>query len=642
MTGRKIIRALVAGVLLLLLLFFLFRNYVLHTVLHNIADRLNRKYNLELATKEASFSGMLTVEMRDISITSEKGDTLMKLDSLSATPSIPSLLLLNVRIKTLVMKNGFIRLLCNDSTCNYSTLLKSQAKNKSTDTIHHEKQSMNYAAVFNRLFTKAFDLAPQNAEMRNLELSFNTDSSETHLRIPEFYSSVEKMEGILEDVRQNHSWKMSGTFNQESRMYDATIYPLNGSARLPVLKEFFNVTAGFDTVRIALNESDFSGNVFDMHGWLSAIDFYFFHKRISDDTVKIAHAKFSYDLSLTSNSISLDSTSIAFLNEINIHPFFKFTNGESNVYELDLKTDTTQATAFFNSLPPGVFDETRGIEADGKLRYSLHFKLDSKIPDSVEFDSRMSKIKFHLLKSGKENLFKMNGEFLHTVYEYDHPYRSFIVGDSNPDFTPLDQIAQNLKNAILTSEDGSFFFHNGFNEEAFRKSIAENYRQKKFVRGGSTISMQLVKNVFLSRHKTIARKAEEALIVWLIESNRLTSKERMFEVYLNIIELGPGIYGVGEASRFYFNKKPSELTLSESIFLASLLPHPKWFKYSFDMQGNLKPYLADYYRVVSNFLLKRNLITQEEYDRIIPNVELKGIAHEMVVPSDTIPTDEEE
>ena len=78
--------------------------------------------------------------------------------------------------------------------------------------------------------------------------------------------------------------------------------------------------------------------------------------------------------------------------------------------------------------------------------------------------------------------------------------------------------------------------------------------------------MQLVKNVFLSRKKTIARKAEEALIVWLIENNNLTSKERMFEVYLNIIELGPGIYGVGEASRFYFNKKPAELTLSESIF----------------------------------------------------------------------------
>src|SRR5690349_18768924 len=99
MTGRKIIRAFVAGVLLLMFVFLIFRNYVLHTVLDKIADRLNKKYNLELRTKEASFSGMITVEMKDISITSENGDTLLKLDSLSATPSIPSLLLLNVRIK---------------------------------------------------------------------------------------------------------------------------------------------------------------------------------------------------------------------------------------------------------------------------------------------------------------------------------------------------------------------------------------------------------------------------------------------------------------------------------------------------------------------------------------------------------------
>jgi len=450
------------------------------------------------------------------------------------------------------------------------------------------------------------------------------------------------MEGVMEDVKQGHSWKMSGTFDQESRMYDATIYPVNGSSRLPLLKELFDITVGFDTAHIALDESDYSGGTFEMSGRLSAKTFFLYHKRISDDTVKIERANFNYDLLLTKNSISLDSTSSAVLNKIHIHPFFKVTSGKNTLYEMDIHTDTTPSTDFFHSLPSGVFDETKDIEADGSLQYALHFKLDSSDPDSVEFDSRMRKINFHLRKSGSENLFKMNSEFMHTVYEYDHPYKSFLVGPSNPDFIPLDQAGQYLRNAILTSEDGSFFFHNGFNEEAFRKSIPENYRKKKFVRGGSTISMQLVKNVFMSRHKTVARKAEEALIVWLIESNRLTSKERMFEVYLNIIELGPGIYGIGEASHFYFDKKPSELTLSESIFLASLLPHPKWFKYSFDMQGNLKPYLADYYRVVSNFLLRKNLITQEEYDGIVPNVVLKGVAREMVVPSDTIPSGDDD
>src|SRR6185295_15378504 len=110
---------------------------------------------------------------------------------------------------------------------------------------------------------------------------------------------------------------------------------------------------------------------------------------------------------------------------------------------------------------------------------------------------------------------------------------------------------------------------------------AANYKAGKFVRGGSTISMQLVKNVFLTRNKTIARKIEEALIVWLIENNRLSSKERMYEVYLNLIEWGPNVYGIGEASRFYFYKSPADLSLAESIFLAMIVPRPKGFKYNF-------------------------------------------------------------
>jgi len=116
----------------------------------------------------------------------------------------------------------------------------------------------------------------------------------------------------------------------------------------------------------------------------------------------------------------------------------------------------------------------------------------------------------------------------------------------------------------------------------------------------------------------------------------------MFEVYLNIVELGPMIYGVKDASRFYFNKLPSELTLAESIFLASLLPRPKGFTYCFDSTGAFKPYLADYYRVVSDFMLKKNLITEGEYHALEPKIELKGPAKALVVPSDTIPADSTE
>ncbi|MEI6901330.1 MAG: biosynthetic peptidoglycan transglycosylase, partial [Bacteroidota bacterium] len=149
----------------------------------------------------------------------------------------------------------------------------------------------------------------------------------------------------------------------------------------------------------------------------------------------------------------------------------------------------------------------------------------------------------------------------------------------------------------------------------------------------------LVKNVYLSKNKTIGRKLEEALIVWLIENQNLSSKERMFEVYLNAIEWGPLIYGAQEASRFYFNKDLTRLTLAESIFLASIIPKPKWFKYSFNETGHLRDSQASYFRLLSEKMLSRELIGQHDFDQLIPDVELKGAAKFLLKRADTIPAD---
>ena len=127
-----------------------------------------------------------------------------------------------------------------------------------------------------------------------------------------------------------------------------------------------------------------------------------------------------------------------------------------------------------------------------------------------------------------------------------------------------------MQTAVLQSEDGGFFYHQGFLPDAIQEAMAYDLKKRRFARGGSTISMQLVKNVFLNRNKNIARKLEEALIVWLIETNRLTSKARMFEVYLNIAEWGPMVYGIREAADFYFSKRPSRLRWKNaSIWLPS-------------------------------------------------------------------------
>ena len=193
----------------------------------------------------------------------------------------------------------------------------------------------------------------------------------------------------------------------------------------------------------------------------------------------------------------------------------------------------------------------------------------------------------------------------------------------------------------MQSEDGAFFYHHGFLPDALREALIYDLKVRRFARGGSTISMQLVKNVFLNRNKNIARKLEEALIVWLIENGRLTSKERMYEVYLNIAEWGPLIYGAREAAEFYFNKRPSQLTAEESIFLASIVPKPKHFRSSFTATGQLKENQAGYYRLITRRLVKKGLLTEEEGEAILPVVELNGPAKKFFV-TDSIATSSDE
>jgi len=196
----------------------------------------------------------------------------------------------------------------------------------------------------------------------------------------------------------------------------------------------------------------------------------------------------------------------------------------------------------------------------------------------------------------------------------------------------------------MTSEDPSFYTHKGFVEESIRQSIITNFKAKSFKRGGSTISMQLVKNIYLNRQKNIARKIEEILIVWLIENQKLSTKSRMYEVYLNIIEWGRNVYGIGEAARYYFSKSPAELTLGESIYLAHIVPKPKSSLYSWQADGSLKPYLTGYYNLIGNLMARRGYTTNDSSNYGFYNVRLKESLRQQITPdliTDSLAEEEE-
>ncbi|MFY0579805.1 transglycosylase domain-containing protein [Cystobacter fuscus] len=148
--------------------------------------------------------------------------------------------------------------------------------------------------------------------------------------------------------------------------------------------------------------------------------------------------------------------------------------------------------------------------------------------------------------------------------------RELHIGPSNPRYVPYSELPRVLVRAVLRSEDAAFWVHRGFDFDSLSTLLLKPPDDK--VRGGSTLTQQLAKNLFLSREKTYARKVKEAYLTLGLESS--LSKERLLEVYFNIIEWGPGIYGIGEAARHYFGKDARELSIRESAFLATIIPNP--------------------------------------------------------------------
>ncbi|AXF15513.1 monofunctional biosynthetic peptidoglycan transglycosylase [Paraburkholderia caledonica] len=159
-------------------------------------------------------------------------------------------------------------------------------------------------------------------------------------------------------------------------------------------------------------------------------------------------------------------------------------------------------------------------------------------------------------------------------------------------WVPYDQISRNLKRAIIASEDANFVNNNGYETDAILQAWERNKAKGKIVRGGSTITQQLARNLFLSREKSYIRKAQELIITWMLET--LMDKERIFEIYLNSVEWANGVYGAEAAARYYYKTPASGLTAAQSARLAVMLQQPKYYD---EHRGSA--YLAQRSRVIA-------------------------------------------
>jgi monofunctional biosynthetic peptidoglycan transglycosylase len=170
---------------------------------------------------------------------------------------------------------------------------------------------------------------------------------------------------------------------------------------------------------------------------------------------------------------------------------------------------------------------------------------------------------------------------------------------------PLDKISPYLVQAVVVSEDDKFWSHEGLDFEAIKIALKKDIKNKTWRYGGSTITQQLAKNLFLSPSKNPIRKLREVILTWRLESS--LSKKRILELYLNVVEWGTGIFGAEAASQRYYGKPASDLSLREADHLAVVLPSPRRYN---PLSGS--DYIEDRAREVLDIMVKRGIVAPEE------------------------------
>lgn len=597
----------IAAVLALLFFggLFFFRDTLLQQVIAKAKAKFETEYRCTFSVKKANFNGIAEVELHDMVLVPKNADTLLSVQKIKTSYSLFELFTGDLQLKNLEMRNGFIQLVKNKNGRNFDAFLKRDKTEKSTEKRH-------YAKLAYRLLNKVLNLVPSEMQLENLSLRMDDMGRKVILNMKDLRLENHQLQSEIH-VKTNtfaQNWKINGFADPRDKKADLKFFSGDTTKiQLPYIDERFGLKSSFDNIHVKLDKLEMESGELHIDGFTSIENFTLNHPKIAKKDVIIQNARFDYRFLLGRDFISVDSTSSAQLNHIKIKPFAEYNTEEDTIYKLKVGIPKMKAQDFITSLPKGLFTNFEGMEAKGTFDYQLDFEYNKNKPNQLVFDSKLNKENLQITKYGAANLAKLNGEFTYRAIENGVEQRPILVGAANPNYTPLDQISPYLEKAVLTNEDPSFFRHRGFINEAFKQSIVKNIRTKKFARGASTISMQLVKNVFLTREKTLSRKLEEILLVYILENNRIAPKARMLEVYFNVIEWGPNVYGIGEASQFYFQKSPSELSLSECLYLASIVPKPKKFMWQFDGEGNQKSYAVKNQKYIKNLMLRRALIT---------------------------------
>lgn len=279
-------------------------------------------------------------------------------------------------------------------------------------------------------------------------------------------------------------------------------------------------------------------------------------------------------------------------------------------YRVDLtaKLPPTLCTDVIGAVPKDLLGTLAQFEWSGTWSALTHISLDSRDFQATELSIRVRNLCHFESAPDWVRVERFREPFQHRVIEPDETVFEMRTGPGTASWVALADISPFVPAAVISHEDGAFYEHGGFAPWAIRDALVRNLEAGRYVVGASTISMQLAKNLYLAREKTIARKVQEVILTWWLEN--ALNKDQILELYLNVIEYGPRVYGLRHAAAYYFGREPEELSPAESAFLACMLPSPKRYHLSYD-RGALTRSMKSNMRRLLEHMAKRERIGPE-------------------------------
>lgn len=282
-----------------------------------------------------------------------------------------------------------------------------------------------------------------------------------------------------------------------------------------------------------------------------------------------------------------------------------------------LNLPRTDAQRLFAQIPEAFKSQLSAMRFQGELGFRLEADIDTRDISGMKTDGDLDIKSLRVAQyDPRADVRGLTGPFHHEVTQPETGYVFSI--DASPEvdgrWVPLSRVSPYVAKGVFTNEDGSFYKHKGFSWLQVKSSVEDNLEAGRFRRGASTLSMQVIKNLFLTSEKTLARKFQEAVLTFCMEQVEQTPKDRILEIYLNIIEWAPGVYGVRGAAQHYFGVHPADLSLAEAVYLITIIPGPRKY-HSHYARGEISDAWWDRMQRLMKIMLERGHITQEEYDQ---------------------------